>query len=61
MEVGDLEDPVDTLLARRRGIGMHALFDGVCRPRCRFPHAKVFLVDHVDFPLHPESFRVATS
>ena len=56
---GDVEDPVVALLARMRGIGMHTLFDEVCRPGCRCTHAGVFLVDQEDFPLDPASFRVA--
>jgi hypothetical protein len=58
--VGDVEDPVDALLTRMCGIGIHTLFDGVCRSGCRCTHAEVFLflAYQVDFPLHPVSFRV---
>ncbi len=66
---GDVEDPVDALLTRIRGIGIHTLFDGVCRPGCRCtrtgvflvcrcPHVEVFLVDQEDFQLDSASFRV---
>ena len=56
---GDVDDPVGALLARIRGIGIHTLFDGVCRPGCRCTRTGVFLVDQEDFPLDPASFRVA--
>lgn len=56
---GDVEDPVGALLARIRGIGMHTLFDAVCRPGCRCTRTGVFLVEQEDFPLNPASFRVA--
>ncbi len=55
---GDVEDPVVTLLVRMRVIGMHTLFDEVCRSGCH-TRAGVFLVDQEDFPLDPASFRVA--
>ncbi len=50
---GDVEDPVGALLARIRVIGMHPLFDGVCRTGCRCARTGVFLVDQEDFPLDP--------
>ena len=57
---GDVEDPIGALLTRIRGIGIHTLFDGVCRPGCRYTHTGVFFVDQEDFPLDPASFRVTT-
>ena len=56
---GDVDDPVGALLAHIRVIGMHTLFDGVCRSGCRYTRTGVFLVDQEDFPLDPASFRVA--
>jgi hypothetical protein len=51
--------PVGDLWARMCVIGMHTLFDGVCRPGCHCTRMGVFLVNQEDFPLDPACFRVA--